>query len=141
MAIKLSNIVKAKTTAVPVEIKHPLTGEVLMDEASGEKVIAWVYGRASKQYQDFQDKNLQEVLTKRKSGRNIDPIKDMTVSKVRESELDFPVAMTEKITGLETDDGEKFDNPDMIRALYEDQQAYYILEQVQAALNDDANFM
>lgn len=142
MAIKLSKLSKAKTSAIAVEIKDPHTGEVIQDD-TGNKVIAWVYGKASKEHREFEDKNLQEALTKRKSARNgVDPFaKDLTVGKIRDTELDYPVAMTKAIDGLETDDGKPYNTPELIRSLYEDKSLYYILDQVTAALADETNFI
>lgn len=143
MALKLSKLTKYKTSAVPVEIKNPETGEFLADEETGERVVAWVYGKASDKQREYDDKVLATQLERAKKGKKATD--SLTVESVRVNELDYPVAMTAKITGLETDDGKPYDNPEAIRKLFKNEdkhvEVYWILEQVVDAINNDANFI
>lgn len=141
MAIKLSKVARLKTEAVPLELKD-LDGELLQDE-NGEKVVAWLYGRASKAQRDYEDKGLKKSLEKMKKAKGSQAAlaDGVTVESIRDNGLDHPVAMTAKITGLETEDGKPYDNEKAIRSLYEDEGLAYIKDQVVAFLNDDKNFI
>ena len=85
MAIKLSKVARLKTEAVPLELKD-LDGELLQDE-NGEKVVAWLYGRASKAQRDYDDAGLKKSLDKMKKSKGSQAAlaDGVTVETVREN--------------------------------------------------------
>lgn len=139
MAFKLSSL-KAKTSATPVVLTNPKTGEPILDEKDQE-VAAYVFGKASKKYRDFNDGRLKSALDKSKKAGKIAAQNELTVDKIRTETIDFAVAMTSHIANMEGEDGGALDNPEAIRAVYEDPEFYWVLEQVNAAIENDSNFI
>jgi len=140
MAFKLSSL-KAKTAATPVVLTNPKTGEPIVDEDSGKEVAVYVYGKASKQYRDFNDSRLKSALEKSKKAGKIAAQNELTVEKIRKETIDFAVAMTSHIANMESEDGKAVDSPETIRAVYEDPEFYWVLDQVNAAIENDSNFI
>lgn len=138
MSFKLSSL-KASSVAVPVEITHPVTGDVLADD-KGNKVVVHLFGKASKQRREYDDKRLKEVLDKQKKKGNA-LAQELTVEKVRDNEISAAVAMTSHIDTLVADDGTPYNTPEAIKALYEDEGYYWLFDQVKAELENDSNFI
>lgn len=86
MSFKISAL-KAKTNSVPVVVKHPVTGEDLVDD-QGKVVYVYLYGKASKQYRDFNDARLKKALEQQKIAKKITP-PDLTVDKIRKDAIEF----------------------------------------------------
>lgn len=137
MSFKLSSL-KAKSDAVPVTILHPETGEELFDD-KGSPIQLHVYGKASKKYRDLTDARLKDAIAQGKSsGKNKAP--ELTVDKVRKDSVEWAVSLTAKITGMVDDEGNPFDNSDAIRSIYENPEYFWLLEQANAAIENDSNF-
>lgn len=137
MSFKI-NTLKAKTNAVPVNLRHPETGEDIVDE-NGKEVKVFVYGKASKEYRDQQDARLQKALDRQKtSKKTVAP--DLTVEKIRAETLETVITLTEKFENLVDEDDKPIDNKAAIRKLYEDPEYFWVVDQVNEAIENDSNF-
>lgn len=136
MAIKLGGL-KAKTKAVAVDLFLP-NGDELLDEDGKTQAQAFVFGQASTQYRDFEKAKGEKLLERMSKGKknNI-----TSFDSLRKDSLALVVACTEKITVIETDEGDALDNPVTIEAVLSDPQFGWLLDQVSAAINDQSNFI
>jgi len=135
MSFDISKL-KAKTNSVPVAIKHPTTGEDLVDD-QGKVVNVYLFGKASKQYRDFNDSRLKSVLDQQKLSKKIAP-PELTVGKLRKDDVDFAVACTDRIDMVY--EGNDVNTPEALFELYSDPDFYWLFEQVKAAVENDSNF-
>lgn len=137
MAIKLSGL-KAKTTAVAIDVIHPLTEDVLYDEDGKTKVQAFLVGSASAEYRDFEKKKAQKQLDRLADGKRAKNI--LTVDSLYKDSLDKAVICTKKITVLTTDEGKPLDNPDSIREVLADVQNEWLLNFLLLEIDKNSNF-
>lgn len=136
MSFKISAL-KAKTNSVPVAVKHPVTGEDLVDD-QGKVVYVYLYGKASKQYRDFNDARLKKALEQQKIAKKITP-PDLTVDKIRKDAIEFSVACSDHIDMVDDNDQE-INTAEAFTKLYSDPDFYWLLDQVNAAIENDSNF-
>jgi hypothetical protein len=133
MSFKLSQL-KAKTSAVPVVVLHPVIGELVDDK--GNKVTLHIFGKASKEYRDYQEAQTDSFIAKQQA-----KVKSKTTGKqLLADRVKFIAAMTDKIEHLVAEDGSKYDNTNVLEDLYSDPQYHWLLEFAEAALEDNANF-
>lgn len=137
MSFKISSL-KAKTSSVAVNIRHPETGEDLIDD-QGKEVKVYVFGKASKEYRDHADARLKKALAAQQAKKKV-TVPDITVEKVRNDTLDTVVILTDKFENLEDEDGKAIDNKDAIRKLYENPEYFWLVDQVNEAIESDSNF-
>lgn len=136
MALKLSSL-KASESSIVV-LKHPVTGEDLVDDKGGEVAVE-VFGKASKVHQDYMNSVLKKAIEKNKVANKVKQ-QDITVEKIKDDEIGFLVAMTKRFVNLVDDDGKEINTPESIKAIYENTDYYFVKEQVNAALENDSNF-
>jgi hypothetical protein len=133
MAFKSSNF-KAKTSAVPIVVLHPVIGE-MVDE-KGNKVTLHIFGKASKQYRDYTEAQTDNFIAKQQA-----KVKSKTTGKqLLADRVKFIAAMTDKIEHYEDENGGKYDNTEALEALYTDPSHHWLLEFAETALEDNANF-
>jgi hypothetical protein len=134
MSFKISNVKKAKTSAVPVVVLHPTIGELVTDE--GQKVTLWIYGKASDQYRDYTEAQTDSFIAKQQAKVKSKPTgKQLLADRVK-----FIAAMTKDIEHLVADDGSKYDNTAALEELYSKRENHWLLEFAETALEDNANF-
>ena len=138
MSFKLSSL-KAKTEATPVNLTHPQTGENLVDD-KGNEIKVHVFGKASKKHRDFSDSRLKSALEKQKKSGKITP-QELTVEKIRSESIEFAVAMSSHIENMVGDDDKPINSPEAFKTIYENPEYYWLLEQVNAAIENDSNFI
>ncbi len=133
MSLKLSSL-KAKTSAVPVVVLHPVVGE--LEDDKGNKVTLHIFGKASKRYRDYTEAQTDSFIAKQQA-----KVKSKTTGKqLLTDRIKFIAAMTDKIEHLESDDGSKYDNTSALEELYANPEYFWLLEFAEAALEDNANF-
>lgn len=136
--LKLSSF-KAKQDATAVTIRNPETGEELLDDDGNPLAQIHVFGKASKKYRDMTDARLKEAIIQGKlQGKTKAP--DLTVDKVRKEGIEWAVSLTSHISGMETDDGKALNTPEAIREVFSNPEYYWLLEQANAAIENDSNF-
>ena len=135
MSFKISNF-KANSQAVAVNLRHPETGEDLIND-EGTPVQAFVYGKASKKHRDLTDARLQKAIV---AGKDKNKAPEITVDKIRKEGLEWAVGLTSKITGIVDDDGNEIDTPETITAVLSNPDYYWVLDQINAAIENDSNF-
>jgi hypothetical protein len=94
------------------EVTHPLTGEVLEDEA-GNKVILTMHGSASPKH-----RTAVEKLLRKKNNRGK---RDATFQESRADNIEFLVDLSISITNLEYDGIEGVEGKDRFNKLYGDE--------------------
>lgn len=137
MSINIKSL-KAKTSSIAIDLKHPLTGEVLKDE-NGNVAQAFVFGKASKQYREATDARLNEAIENNEN-KDKDSKPKLTALKIRENSIEFAALCTDKITVLTTEDGKALDTLETLVETFEDKGMYWLLDQVTAAIEADKNF-
>ncbi len=138
MSFKLSSL-KAKTEATPVVLTHPQTGDNLVND-EGKEITIHVFGKASKKHRDFSDSRLKAALEKQKKNGKIAP-QELTVEKIRSESIEFAVAMSSHVEGMEGEDGKAINTPEAFKVIYENPEYYWLLDQVNAAIENDSNFI
>lgn len=138
MSFKLSSL-KAKTEATPVTLTHPQTGDPILTDDKKE-VKVHVFGKASKKHRDFSDSRLKSALEKQKKQGKITP-QELTVEKIRSESIEFAVAMSSHIENMEGEDGKPINSPEAFKTIYENPEYYWLLDQVNAAIENDSNFI
>jgi hypothetical protein len=133
MAFKSSNF-KAKTSAVPIVVLHPVIGEMI--DEKGNKVTLHIFGKASKQYRDYTEAQTDNFIAKQQA-----KVKSKTTGKqLLADRVKFIAAMTKDIEHLVADDGSKYDNTAALEDLYSKPENHWLLEFAETALEDNANF-
>lgn len=125
------NTLALKTDSVFVQLRHPVTDELLADKDG--PVGIYVYGTASKEYRAAVNAMGNRAL---KRGN-----KKATAEVVREEGVELLVAVTEKATDNLTYQGKPLNTPATFRELYGDASFSWIKDQVDAAIADTANFL
>ena len=138
MSFKLSSL-KAKTEATSVVLTHPQTGDNLVND-EGKEITIHVFGKASKKHRDFSDSRLKSALEKQKKAGKI-TAQELTVEKIRSESVEFAVAMSSHIENMEGDDGKPINTPEAFKVIYENPEYYWLLDQVNAAIENDSNFI
>ena len=119
----------------------PATGEELFND-EGKPIQIHVFGRASKKYRDLTDARLRDAIAANKGGKS--KANDITVDKVRKDSIEWAVSLTSHISNMVYDDENgvehKLDNPDALRLAYSDPELYFLLDQANAAIENDVNF-
>jgi hypothetical protein len=118
------------TDSVLVELRHPVTEELLKDE--GKAVGIWVYGTASEQYRNAVSA-MQNRALKRQKGK-------ATAEEMKEETIRLLVAVSEKGENLEYD-GKPLKDAETFRSLYADPRFSWVKDQVDAAVGETANFL
>ena len=121
---------KAKTSAVAVDLKDPVTGEVINVGHGDVKV--YVHGKASKVHRDFTDAKVKAYAANKSKNKN-----EINMDKIRKDSVEFAVACTEKITGLQAED---ITSKESIEELYSTEEFHWVLDQVNSAIENEANF-
>lgn len=125
-----------KTDVVKVPVKNPITGEELVDN-KGNKVLAHMYGRASKRVRDY----INAEVNKKIKEQSISKLKtdEITVESLDEEKIKTLVVAVEKIENIELN-GKQFDNETNLEELFRNPSFKWLVEQLNSALNDQANF-
>jgi hypothetical protein len=129
MSVKLSQLF-ASSGAVSVPLRHPATLEKL------EGIEARVFGKASQRYREYTRNQTTTFIEKQKTKAK----NDLNVDKIEKDRLEFAAMMTEEITGISTEDGSPLDNKEALLEVFKNPDLYWLLEQVEEAINDTTNF-
>jgi tryptophan 2,3-dioxygenase len=129
MTVKLSQFF-ASTGAVAVPLRNPATLEKL------EGIEVHVFGKASQRYRDYTRNQTATLIEKQKSKAK----NEITVDKIENDRVEFAAMMTSKITGMEAEDGSPLDNKAALIEVFKNPDLYWLLEQVEEAINDTTNF-
>ena len=131
--IDLSKLME-KTDEVAVELKHPVTGEVLKDE-KGNVAKVVVYGRASKRAQDYQNAKVNQILKDKSVNKN----KEETAESLSDAILESVVVCVDRYENLSFGD-KKLDNETTIKEALSNPALRWLYEQTRAAIDDQTNF-
>jgi hypothetical protein len=123
------NTIAATDTAF-IHLTHPATGESLMD--GDVKVGVTVWGRASKKF--------QTALSKSTKKDQISRVKNKSVEAQQEDSAVFLADITLSVVGLALD-GVLVDNAAMYGKLYTNKGYFWLVDQVNAGLAEDSNFI
>lgn len=128
MAFNITSAAVVETTLVHLVDAND---EKLYDEA-GAAVMIEIFGKASKAY-----KNALSELSRKNLQRKGKP---QSFSTNVEDNIELLVAISKTSHNLEMD-GEAVDSPAAFKALYSNPHLFFIKDAVQAALEDNANFL
>lgn len=118
---------------VELQLKHPVTEELLFADAEQTKPVSIVlYGTSSKQYRNAVTAMQNRALKRGK--------KAPTAEEMREESVRLLVACSEKAINLSYKNA-PLDNAEAFRELYNDPSYSWLKEQVDAGLGDVANFL
>jgi tryptophan 2,3-dioxygenase len=129
MTVKLSQFF-ASTGAVSVPLRNPATLEKL------EGIEVRVFGKASQRYREYTRNQTSVLIEKQKSKAK----NEITVDKIENDRIEFAAMMTEEIVGISSEDGSPLDNKIALIEVYKNPDLYWLLEQVEEAINDTTNF-
>ena len=121
---------KAIGDTTKVHLTDPSTDEKLFDEA-GNAVSVEIYGKASKAY-----RQALSVLSRKSLQRKG---KQQSFETNVEDNIDLLVTISKAAHNFEMD-GAPVNSPEAFKALYNNPNLFWIKDQVQAALDDNANF-
>ena len=128
MAINLSNLAISSSEPFDVEITHPATGEVLLD--NGVPVTITVLSKTSNEYRSVLAAQQNARLKRTKK-------QDIIVEDFTRDGVELLAAVTVGSNGLEYKGSEDVD----FAELYGDVEMFWIKDQVYLALEDNANFL
>lgn len=132
MAINLSSLATTKET-FNVELKHPATGEVLLD--NGAPVTITILGKSSKEYRELSaaqnNKRFNQGIKAKKA--------EFDQEAVQKDYSELLAAVTVGANGLEYD-GKENSDIDFLK-LYNDVNLTWIKDQVSVELENVANFL
>lgn len=118
---------------VELQLKHPVTEELLFADAEQTKPVSIVlFGTSSKQYRNAVTAMQNRALKRGK--------KTPTAEEMREESVRLLVACSEKAVNLSYK-GAPLDNAEAFRELYNDPSYSWLKEQVDAGLGDVSNFL
>lgn len=128
MALNLKT--KTVVETAPVHLEDAV-GEKLYDE-NGNPVIINIYGKSSKQYKqalaDLNRKNINRKGKQQSFATNV------------EDNVDILVAITKSAENVDMGNG-PIDTPAAFKELYSDSGLFFVKDQIQAALEDNENFI
>lgn len=118
--------------AMPVELRHPQTAEVLKDK-DGNPFTVLVHGQDSEPYK----KHARKILNGRLKGKN----KDMNVEAVEKEATETLVSLTAGWSGMVMNGKPLAYSADAARGLYSDPQYPWLREQIETFIADRSNFL
>ena len=121
----------AAKDSVELELKHPVTDEILVDE-KGNAVKAILWGTSSKAYRTAINALQNRQLKRGK--------KQARPEELREEGVSLLTACTQRFENMSID-GQPLDNEDAIAALYRDDRFLWVKTQVDEALGDISLFI
>jgi len=121
----------AAKDSVELELKHPVTDEVLADK-EGNTVKAVLWGTSSKAYRTAINALQNRQLKRGK--------KQARPEELREDGVALLTACTQRFDNMSID-GKPLDNEDAITALYRDDRFLWVKTQVDEALGDISLFI
>ena len=137
MSFKISNI-KAKTNSVGITIKHPLTGEDIVDE-KGKEVKVYLFGKASKEFREHSNARLKSAIDVQQMNKAKQP--KVTVERIRKEAIEDAVALTDKFENLSDDDGNEIVTKEAIMELYSNPEYVWLLDFVREQSDLQENFI
>lgn len=122
---------KALSETTFVHLRDPATDEKLYDEATGEAVGITIYGKASSQY-----KQALSALSRKNLARKGKP---QSFETNMEDNIEILVTISKEAKNLDID-GVPVATAAAFKALYSDTELFWVKDQVQEALEDNAAF-
>lgn len=124
----------AAKDSTEVQLRHPVTDELLFADAEKQKpIIAVLWGKSSKQHKKaklaFQNRNLKKNSKK-----------GISAEILEQEGIDLLVACSQRIENMMLD-GEPIDCEAAFRKLYSNDAYSWLKEQVDEALEDNSNFL
>jgi hypothetical protein len=123
----------ALNDTVQLQLKHPVTDELLFADKEQEQPVAIsIFGTSSKQY-----RNAINAMQNRQLKRGKKPA---TADQMREEGIALLVACSDKAVNFKYK-GQDVDTADVFTELYNDAKFSWIKDQVDAGLGDVSNFL
>lgn len=124
---------KSISESTRLHLEDPETGlKMYADDAKTQPLEISIYGKASKQYRQA----LSDLSRKALARKN----KSQSFETNVEDNIDILVAISIEAHNF-TDDDAQINTPEAFRKLYRNNNLYWIKDQVQSALESDANFL
>lgn len=129
----LSTLALKDTTTV--QLRHPVTGELLFADAKKEKPVSVeLYGTSSKQYRNavtaMQNRQLKRTAKKEKVSAEV----------MRDESIELLVACTASASNLSLN-GKPISDEASVRGLLSDPAYSWVKDQIDEALGDTSNFL
>ena len=123
----------AAKDSVEIQLRHPVTDELLFaDEAKEKPIKVVLWGTSSKQYRQAINAMQNRQLKRGK--------KQATAEVMREESIELLVACSQSVTNMAFN-GEEVNTPEAFRKLYSKESFAWLKEQVDAELSNLGNFI